>query len=87
VSAIGFQPSTDELERLREAYSSLNDVTRNLASAQRCIKAQDQRMAEHHLRAAEWHAAQAKKTIAEVGKLKKTKGAPAEHGKSDQKRS
>ena len=59
-----------EMDQLREAYRSLNDITRNLVSAQKCLKKEDLRMAEHHLRAAEWHAAQAKQTIAAVGQAK-----------------
>jgi outer membrane murein-binding lipoprotein Lpp len=71
MSAIGFSPrSPNELDQLREAYRSLNDVTRNLASAQKCLQKEDLRMAEHHLRAAEWHAAQAKQRIAAVGQQK-----------------
>jgi hypothetical protein len=54
MSAIGFSPGTpNELDQLREAYRSLNDITRNLASAHKCLKKEDLRMAEHHLRAAE----------------------------------
>jgi hypothetical protein len=72
MSAIGFAPGApNELDQLREAYRSLNDITRNLASAQKCLKKEDLRMAEHHLRAAEWHAGQAKQRIAGVGQLKK----------------
>ena len=71
MSAIGFSPqSPNQLDQLREAYRSLNDITRNLASAQKCLKREDLRMAEHHLRAAEWHAAQAKQRIAAVGQSK-----------------
>lgn len=66
--SIGFAPRTEnELEQLRSAYKSLNDVTRNLANAAKCVKNQDVRMAEHHLRAAEWHLGQAKQVIAGVG--------------------
>jgi len=55
---MGFSPGTPhELDQLREAYRSLNDITRNLASAHNCLQKDDLRMAEHHLRAAEWHAA------------------------------
>ena len=68
MSAIGFSPgSPNELDQLREAYRSLNDITRNLDSAQKCVKQEDLRMAEHHLRAAEWHVEQAKQRIATVG--------------------
>jgi len=48
------------LDQLREAYKSLNDITRNLASAQKCLQKEDLRVAEYHLRAAEWHLGQAK---------------------------
>ena len=66
--SIGFAPRTEnELEQLRSAYKSLNDVTRNLANVAKCVKSQDLRMAEHHLRAAEWHLGQAKQVIAVVG--------------------
>jgi hypothetical protein len=71
MSAIGFSAhAPSELDQLREAYSSLNDVTRNLASAQKCLQKEDLRMAEHHLRAAEWHVGQAKQRIAAVGQSK-----------------
>jgi hypothetical protein len=54
----GFSPGTpNELDQLREAYRSLSDITRNLASAQKCLKKEDMRMAEHQLRAAEWRGA------------------------------
>jgi ferritin-like metal-binding protein YciE len=66
--SIGFAPRTEnELEQLRSAYKSLNDVTRNLANLAKCVKNQDLRMAEHHLRAAEWHLGQAKQVITVVG--------------------
>ena len=73
MSSIGFAPRPgSEVEQLRTAYKSLNDVTRNLASAEKCVKTQDLKMAEHHLRAAEWHLEQAKRTIAEIGQSQKT---------------
>jgi len=75
MSSIGFAPrATSELEQLRAAYRSLNDVIRNLTSAAKCIKSQDLRLAEHHLRAAEWHASQAKQAIALVGQEKRQNG-------------
>jgi hypothetical protein len=75
MSSIGFAPRpTSELEQLRTAYRSLNDVIRNLASAAKCIKNQDLRLAEHHLRAAEWHASQAKQAITLVGQAKRQNG-------------
>lgn len=66
--AIGFAPGAEnEVQQLRSAYKSLNDVTRNLANVAKCVRSQDLRMAEHHLRAAEWHLAQAKQVITVVG--------------------
>jgi hypothetical protein len=71
MSPIGFSPHyPSELDQLREAYRSLNDITRNLASAQKCLKKEDLRMAEHHLRAAEWHVGQAKQRLGSVGRSK-----------------
>jgi hypothetical protein len=71
MSAIGFSPGTpNELDQLREAYRSLNDITRNLASAQKCLHKEDLRMAEPHLRAADCHAGQAKKAIATLEQSK-----------------
>ena len=72
MSSIGFAPRAgSEVEQLRAAYRALNDVTRNLAGVARCVKSQELKMAEHHLRAAEWHLAQAKETIATLGQSKR----------------
>jgi len=72
MSSIGFAPrAASELEQLRSAYRSINDVTRNIANAVKCIKSQDLRLAEHHLRAAEWHASQARQAIALIGQSKR----------------
>jgi hypothetical protein len=70
MSAVGFSPApVKDLEQLSEAYKSLNDISRNLSSAEKCLK-NDLRMADHHLRAADWHNEQAKKAIATVGQSK-----------------
>jgi hypothetical protein len=75
MSSIGFAPrATSELEQLRSAYRSINDVIRNLTSAAKCIRNQDLKLAEHHLRAAEWHASQAKQAVALVGQAKRQNG-------------
>jgi len=72
MSSIGFAPRPEsEVEQLRSAYRSLNDVTRNLVSVARCVKSQDLKLAEHHLRAAEWHLGEAKRTIAGLGQSKR----------------
>ncbi len=71
MSAIGFSASSPtELQRLREAYGSLNDVTRNLVNIEECLRKQDLRTARHYLRAAEWHVGQSKQRLASVGKSK-----------------
>jgi hypothetical protein len=75
MSSIGFAPrATSELEQLRSAYRSINDVIRNLTSAAKCVRSQDLKLAEHHLRAAEWHASQAKQAVALVGQAKRENG-------------
>jgi len=72
MSSIGFAPRQEsEVEQLRSAYRSMNDVARNLANAARCLKDHDVRMAGHYLRAAEWHVAQAKQAITVVGQSKR----------------
>jgi hypothetical protein len=77
MSSIGFAPGQEsEVEQLRSAYKSMNDVTRNLAGAAKCIKDHDLRMADHYLRAAEWHAGQAKQSLAAVGKSKRNTTRP-----------
>lgn len=71
MSAIGFSIGPpNEIEELRKAYGSLNDVTRNLANVRKCLHQADWRIADHHLRAAEWHLEQAKQRIAAVGQSK-----------------
>ena len=72
MSSIGFAPPVEsELDHLRAAYRSMNDVARNLANAGQCVRDNDPRMAAHHIRAAEWHVAQAKQAIALIGQSKR----------------
>jgi hypothetical protein len=70
MSSVGFVPKFSEIERLRDAYSSLNDITRNLVSAARCLEQGNWKLAEAHIKAAQWHAAQAKEKIASVAQAK-----------------
>jgi hypothetical protein len=66
--AVGFRPApVDEVEELREAHSSLNDIARNLAHAIRCLEQRDLKMLRACLTTAEWHTEQAKKSIVPVG--------------------
>ena len=64
-SSVGFSRDggINELEKLREACGSLNDVLRGIASAQDCIDLQNFGMAKDHLKAALWHAGEARKVI------------------------
>ena len=72
MSSIGFAPPVEsEMDQLRAAYRSMNDVARNLANAGQCVKDNDPRMAAHHIRAAEWHVAQAQQAIALIGQSKR----------------
>ena len=72
MSSVGFVVAGDEreLETLREAYNSLNDIIRGIESAQHSIEALNFGMARDHLKAALWHAGEAKKSIAAVGQSK-----------------
>jgi hypothetical protein len=71
-SSVGFtlNRGINELEKLREACSSLNDVLRGMASAQACIELQNFGLAKDHLKAAQWHAGEVKKIITALGQSK-----------------
>ena len=74
MSSVGFTPeSGHEIEKLREACSSLNDVLRGITCAQDCIDLQNFGMAKDHLKAALWHAGEAKKVITALGQAKNQK--------------
>ena len=71
--SVGFTPDggINELEKLREACSSINDVLRGIASAQDCIDLQNFGMAKDHLKAAQWHAGEARKVITALGQAQR----------------
>lgn len=74
MSSVGFVPDPkNEVEQLRNAYSSLNDIARNLAGALRCLQQRDLKTATAHLNTAQWHTEQAKKSSAAVGLTKAKK--------------
>jgi hypothetical protein len=75
MSSVGFNPNAGaaEIDQLREACQSLNDVLRGIASAQACIELLNFGMAKDHLKAAEWHTRQAKKVIVDLGQAKNQK--------------
>jgi hypothetical protein len=78
MSSVGFNPngSDQEIDRLREACQSLNDVLRGIASAQACIDLLNFGTAKDHLKAAQWHAGEAKKVITSLGQAKNQKANP-----------
>ena len=75
MSSVGFTSNGRdiELDKLREADDSLNDVVRGIEAAMACIDAMNFGMAKAHLNAAKWHTDKAKKAIAVVGQAKATK--------------
>ena len=75
MSSVGFtpKPKHDELEKLREAWRSLNDLLKNLANAEACLKNLDLKLAGHHIKVAQWNAEQGKKAITVVGQAKNQK--------------
>ena len=75
MTSVGFtsQSKDDELEKLREAWRSLNDLLKNLSNAEACLKNLDLKLTADHLKVAKWNVAQVKKAIAVVGQAKTTK--------------
>jgi hypothetical protein len=53
----------------------LNDLLKNLANAEACLKNLDLKLTGDHLKVAKWNAEQVKKAIAVVGQAKKPTGA------------
>jgi hypothetical protein len=73
MSSVGFTSHSkdNELEKLREAWRSLNDLLKNLTNAEACLQNHDLKLTADHLRVAKWSVAQAKKAIRAVGESKK----------------
>ena len=84
MSSVGFTPQSKdhELEKLREAWRSLNDLLKNLANAEVSLQNHDLKLTAHHLQVANWNVAQVKKAIAVVGQAK-AKSAPKKPLKSN----
>jgi hypothetical protein len=66
-----------EIEKLREAMSSLNDLCRTIEAGIAQIDVMNFGMVGPNLKAATWHAEQAKKFIREVGQSKRPAVTPA----------
>ncbi len=75
MSSVGFTPQSKdyELEKLREAWHSLNDLLNNITNAEACLQNHDLKLTADHLKVAKWNVAQVKKAIAVVGQAKTTK--------------
>ena len=75
MSSVGFssQSKDQELEKLREAWRSLNALLKNLANAEACLKNRDLKLAGDHLQVARWNVEQVKKATAVVGQAKNQK--------------
>lgn len=75
MSAVGFAPlppQDSELERLRETCKRLNYALRAIKEAQACLAQMNIGEARKCLNNATWQAREAKKTLAEVGRGKRT---------------
>jgi hypothetical protein len=75
MSAVGFAPlppQDSELERLRETCKRLNYALRAIKEAQACLSQMNIGEARKCLNNATWQAREAKKTLAEVGRRKRT---------------
>ena len=75
MSSVGFtvQSKDEEVEKLREAWKTLNDLLKNLANAEACLRNLDLKLTGDHLKVAKWNAEQVKKAIAVVGQAKNQK--------------
>ena len=75
MSSVGFTPQTEdqEIEKLREAFQSLNDCLRGMASAEACINILNFGLAKDDLKAAMWHAGEARKALTIIGQTKNQK--------------
>jgi len=74
MNAIGFAPvasEDSELEQLREACKRLNFALRAIRDAQACLSQMNLGQARERLNNAQWQAREAKKVLAEVGKMKR----------------
>jgi hypothetical protein len=60
-----------ELETLREAWKTLNDILKNIAHAEACLHNHDLKLTADHLKVAKWNVEQAKKAIKVLGEAKK----------------
>ena len=76
MSAVGFAPSSSEdseLEQLREVCERLNFAIRGIKEAQASLSKMNLGQTRERLNNAQWQAREAKKILAQIGAVKKTK--------------
>ena len=68
MSSVGFptQSKDNELEQLREAWRSLNDLLKNITNAEACLSKHDPKLTADHLKVAKWNVGQVKRVIKTV---------------------
>ena len=75
MSSVGFRAGyTHELEKLREAWKSLNALLKNIENAEACLANHDLTLTANHLNVAKWHVGEVKKAIKLIGQSKNQKG-------------
>ena len=71
MNSVGFVASQEkEIEKLREAWQSLNALLKNIRNAEACLQNHDLRMTADHLKVAKWNVREVKKAITFVGQSK-----------------
>ena len=71
MSSVAFVPSTAKaIEKLRQAWMSLNTLLKNITNAEACLQNHDLKLTADHLKIAKWNVGELKKTIAAVGQAK-----------------
>jgi hypothetical protein len=75
MSSVGFTPQSNdhELEKLREAWRSLNDLLKNITNVEACLQNHDLKLTADHLKVAKWNVGEVKKAIKSVGQSKNQK--------------
>jgi hypothetical protein len=78
MSSVGFtsQSNNEELEKLREAWRSLNDLLKNLTNAEASLQNHDLSLTANHLQVAKWNVSRVKKAIKGVGQARRQNPEP-----------
>jgi hypothetical protein len=74
MSSVGFTPSVErEIEKLREAWQSLNALLKNITNAEACLQNHDLELTADHLKVAKWSVDEVKRAIKAVGQSQNQK--------------